>query len=225
MNFQALVDKPALLAHFRVNALLSIPFPETNAMFKTSSKLVSLAAAVLIALPAAAGDFGGNVFPRHHDRGHAGGIGYGNIGQGMGHRGVANGFASGSVIRHRGTSIVGNYGGWNNGPRQIAGGYDGYRPHPGRGRFIQRFSSPSSNFARSNIVIIDQRGEARAPSGTYAGTSYAYETDGGTYVGGYGYAGYGYQPTVRLAPMAKVIHVNNRRNACSYEQGVCVIRP
>lgn len=190
-------------------------------MFKTSSKLVSLTAAVLIALPAAAGDFGGNFVPRHHDRGHGGGIGYGNFGNGIGHRG----FASGSVIRHRGTSIIGNYGGWNNGPRQIAGGYDGYRPHPGRGRFIQRFSSPTSNFARSNIVIIDQRGEARAPSGTYAGSSYAYETDGGTYVGGYGYAGYGYQPTVRLAPMAKVIHVNNRRNPCSYEQGVCVIRP
>ena len=70
-------------------------------MFKTSSKLVSLAAAVLIALPAAAGDFGGNFVPRHHDRGHGGGIGYGNVGQGMGHRGIANGFASGSVIRHR----------------------------------------------------------------------------------------------------------------------------
>ncbi len=180
-------------------------------MFKTSSKLVSLAAAALIALPAAAGDFGGNVVTRHHDRGHGGGSGYGDIGRGMGHRDIANGFASGSIIRHRGTSIIGNYGGWDNGSRTIAGGYDGYRPHPGRGRFIQRFSSPTSNFARSNIVIIDQRGQARAPSGTYAG--------------GYGYAGYGYQPTVRLAPMAKVIHVNNRSNACSYEQGVCVIRP
>lgn len=173
-------------------------------MLKTSSKLVSLAAAVLIALPAVAGDFGGNPFPRHHDRGHGGGIGNG----------------SGSlVIRHRGTSITGNYGGWNNGPRNIAGGYDGYIKHPRRGRYIQRFSSSASNVAR-NIVIIDQRGEARAPSDIYAGS--AYESGGGTYVGGYGY---GYQPAVRLAPMAKVIRVNNRSNACSYEQGVCVIRP
>ncbi|MBB3966890.1 hypothetical protein [Rhizobium metallidurans] len=197
-------------------------------MLNTPSKLVSLAAAVLIALPATAGDFGGNPSPRPHNRGYDRGMAQGVVGHGggIGRRDIANGVASGSlVIRHRGTSVVGDYGGWGNGPRRIAGGYDGFRPKPGRGRFIQRFSSASSNVARNNIVIIDRRGEARAPSGTYAGSSYAYGADGGTYVGGYGYSGYGYQPATRLAPMAKVINIRNARNPCSYEQGVCVIRP
>lgn len=191
-------------------------------MWKTPSKLVSVAIATLVALPAMAGDFGGNPFPRHHGSGHLGvgqqGVGY----QGIGKRGSAT--HGQRIIHHQGSSVVGSTGGWNRGQIRFAGNDDKFRPHPGRGSFIQRFSSPSSDFARTNVVIINQAGQDQGPGGTYAGSSYAFQANGGTYVGASGYTLYGYQPTVRLAPMAKVITVATRRNPCSYEAGVCVIR-
>jgi hypothetical protein len=213
------MDKPALLAHFRVNALLRIRFPETSAMWKTPSKLVALAVAALVALPAMAGDFGGNPFPRHH-----GGSYQGHAGYRAGPLGVRT--PRSLVIRHQGPSVIGTSGGWNGRSLRFAGNDGRFHQHFGRGSYIKRISpSSSQDFARNNIVIIDERGVSRAPSGTYAGSSYPYETDGGTYVGGYGYGSYGDRRTVKLAPMAKVISVAQRRNPCSYEQGVCVIRP
>lgn len=189
-------------------------------MWKTPSKLVSLAVAALIALPAMAGDFGGNTFPRHHGSARQGG--YQGTSQGLilGHRAPGQ-----LVIRHQGRSIIGNASGWNSGAIRFAGNDDTFRPHPSRGRYIQRFSSSSSDFARNNVVIINQAAQDQGQGGTYAGSSYAFQANGGTYVGASGYTLYGYQPTVRLAPMAKVINVAHRRNACSYEAGVCVIRP
>jgi hypothetical protein len=224
MIFQAPMDKPPLLAHFRVNALLRIWFPETSAMWKTSSKLVSLAVAMLIALPAMAGDFGGSPFPRHHGGGHRG-AGYQGSGfQGSGFQG--SGQHGQLIIRHQGASVIGQSGGWNRGQMRFAGNHDGFRgKNPWRrGGFIQRFSSPSSSFARNNVLIINRTGQDQRQGGTYAGSSYAFEANGGTYIGANGYAIYGYRPTVRLAPMAKVITVSTRRNPCSYEAGVCVIR-
>ncbi|MDM9621425.1 hypothetical protein QTL94_13800 [Rhizobium sp. S96] len=193
------MDNPALLAHFRVNALLSIRFPETSAMWKTSSKLVSLAIATLIALPAAAGDFGGRAFPRHH--------GFGN-----------------------GPSLVGQHGGWRSVPagftgRHFADGHDGFDRRHFRNRLLKRFDSPSTNFARNNVVIVVQGAQAGGAADTYAGSSFVYDANGGTYVGGSSGSFYRYQPTVALAPVAKVINVTAKSSGCSYEAGVCVIRP
>jgi hypothetical protein len=85
----------------------------------------------------------------------------------------------------------------------------------------QRYTQPQP----ARIVLMDR--QYAADVGTYAGTADIYQADGGTYVVGYG--GYGsdqYQGRpVTLRPRAKVIDVKLARNACSYEAGVCVIRP
>jgi hypothetical protein len=199
MILQRLVDIPRLLAHFCVNVLLSIGIPEIDAMLKTSSKLVSLAVAALIALPAAAGDFGGRSFQRHH------------------------GFS------HNGPSVFGHSGRWGNRTARFTGGnfagsYDRFGGHE-RNRLLKRFYSPSTNYARNNVIIVVQPAQGDLYGGTYSGSSFAYEANGGTYVGGSGYSSYGSEPSVKLAPMAKVIDVAAKKNGCSYEAGVCVIRP
>jgi hypothetical protein len=204
------VDIPLLLAHFRVNVLLSIGFPEIDAMLRTSSKLVSLAIAALIALPAAAGDFGGRSFQRHN-------------GFGFGHSGP-------SLFGHRGPSVFGHNRGWSNSPARFmgahfAGGYDSFGRGHERNRLLKRFYSPSTSYTRNNVVIVVQPAQGAGPGGTYSGSSFAYETNGGTYIGGSGYSLYGSERAVKLAPMAKVIDVAAKGSSCSYEGGVCIIRP
>ncbi|MFS8111965.1 hypothetical protein QD460_09615 [Rhizobium jaguaris] len=87
----------------------------------------------------------------------------------------------------------------------------------------QRYRQPQP----ARIILMDPQYAASA--GTYAGTTSVYQADGGTYVLGYGgnggYGGYQSQPATPLKPRAKVINVKLARNACSYEAGVCVIRP
>jgi|UPI00068A86C5 hypothetical protein len=213
MILQGLVDIPLLLAHFRVNVLLSIGFPEIDAMLKTSSKLVSFAIAALIALPAAAGDFGGRSFQRHHGFGHSNPSVFGHS-SGWGMRPARFGHSSGWGMRP--ARFTGGY---------FAGSYGGFGRGHERNRLLKRFYSPSTNYARSNVVIVVQPPQGEGSGGTYSGSSYAYEADGGTYVGGGGYSPYRPEPTLKLAPMAKVIDVAVKKNSCSYEAGVCVIRP
>ncbi|MBY2939403.1 hypothetical protein HF264_06650 [Rhizobium leguminosarum] len=100
-----------------------------------------------------------------------------------------------------------------------------YRNRKERMPFLKQFSSPATNrIARNNLIVVLPQTQGGDGGGTYAGSSYVYQVDGGTYVGG---NGYGY-PTARpelLAPKAKVIDIAVRDDPCSYEANVCVIRP
>jgi hypothetical protein len=91
--------------------------------------------------------------------------------------------------------------------------------------FLKQFSSPATNrFARNNLIVVVPQAQGGG-GGTYAGSSYVYQADGGTYVGG---DGYGFYPTARpeqLAPKAKVIDIAVQDDPCAYEANVCVIRP
>ncbi|MDL2406277.1 hypothetical protein PY650_11550 [Rhizobium calliandrae] len=82
----------------------------------------------------------------------------------------------------------------------------------------QRYQQPQP----ARIVLMDR--QYAADVGTYAGTADIYQADGGTYVVGYG-GGYDQSEPAAPMPRAKVIDVKHARNACSYEAGVCVIRP
>ncbi|QND48617.1 hypothetical protein HB780_23850 [Rhizobium lusitanum] len=84
----------------------------------------------------------------------------------------------------------------------------------------QRSAQPQPN----RIVLMDR--QYAADIGTYAGTADIYRADGGTYIVGYGgYDRYPGKPATRLKPRAQVIDVKLAGNACSYEAGVCLIRP
>ncbi|KQV73193.1 hypothetical protein [Rhizobium sp. Root1220] len=167
-------------------------------MFRTTSKLLSLVLTGLIALPAAAGDFGGHSFPRHR---------------------------SGSFIGHHAPFAVGRpFVGRNDGRMRFASGYGRFGDHRFRDRLLKRVYSPYGRYGGNNVVVVVQPSGSNGGGGTYAGSSYAYETSAGTFVTGSGYS-YAPQRTAYLAPMAKVIDVATKGSSCSYEAGVCVIRP
>ncbi|MBY5773562.1 hypothetical protein V7796_04015 [Rhizobium laguerreae] len=100
-----------------------------------------------------------------------------------------------------------------------------YRNRKERMPFLKHFSSPATNrVTRNNIVVVVPQAQ-RDGGDTYAGTSYVYQADGGTYVGG---ERYGFYPRARhepLAPKAKVIDIAVQDDPCDYEANVCVIRP
>ncbi|EJC68438.1 hypothetical protein Rleg5DRAFT_4203 [Rhizobium leguminosarum bv. viciae WSM1455] len=99
-----------------------------------------------------------------------------------------------------------------------------YRNRKERMPFLKQFSSPATNrVARNNLIVVVP--QAQGDGDTYAGTSYVYQADGGTYVGG---ERYGFYPPARrepLAPKAKVIDIAVQDDPCAYEANVCVIRP
>ncbi|MQB45322.1 hypothetical protein [Rhizobium sp. ICMP 5592] len=102
-----------------------------------------------------------------------------------------------------------------------------HRPfhHSGPHR-LQEISWPqrSAQPQPDKIVLMDR--QYAADIGTYAGTADVYQANDGTYVLGYGgYGQYPGKPATRLRPRAQVIDIKLARNACSYEAGVCVIRP
>ncbi|MEF0942056.1 hypothetical protein [Rhizobium sp. BR 362] len=103
----------------------------------------------------------------------------------------------------------------------------GHRPFRYRGlvqlqqiSWPQRYTQPQP----ARIILMDRQYAAEV--GTYAGTADMYQGDGGTYIVGYGggYDPYRGEPAA-LKPRAKVIDIKRAGNACSYEAGVCVIRP
>jgi len=101
-----------------------------------------------------------------------------------------------------------------------------YRNRKERMPFLKQFSSPATNrIARSNLIFVLPQAQGGDSGGTYAGSSYAYQVDGGTYVGGDGYGFYPAPRPEQLAPKAKVIDVAVQDDPCAYEANVCIIRP
>ncbi|WP_081687942.1 hypothetical protein [Rhizobium mesoamericanum] len=199
-----LLDNSRLLAHFAVNALLTIPFLEIRAMLKTLSMLVSFIAAALIALPASATDFGKDSLFRHDGRG---------------------------FMRHRVPTIVGRpFRGWSDGRLRFSDGSSRFDRRHGRTPLIKRASFPYrgnsgfGGYGGRSVIVLVQPPVSGGVNGTYAGSSYVYDTNGGTYVSASGYS-LGSQRAITLAPMAKVINVTANGSDCSFEAGVCVIRP
>ncbi|ACS58222.1 hypothetical protein [Rhizobium leguminosarum] len=163
-------------------------------MFRSLSAVALLALSVLAALPAEAGD-------RRNDH------------RFPGHR---HAFHGGLLLGERAI--------WRDRGIRFDNAYR-YRNRKERMPFLKQFSSPATNrIARNNLIVVLPQTQGGDGGGTYAGSSYVYQVDGGTYVGG---NGYGY-PTARpelLAPKAKVIDIAVRDDPCSYEANVCVIRP
>ncbi|MBY5353171.1 hypothetical protein HFO94_06380 [Rhizobium leguminosarum] len=163
-------------------------------MFRSLSAVALLALSALAALPAEAGDRRDD----HRFPGH----------------------------RHdfHGGLFLGERIGWRDRGIRFDNAYR-YRNRKERMPFLKQFSSPATNrIARNNLIVVLPQTQGGDGGGTYAGSSYVYQVDGGTYVGG---NGYGY-PTARpelLAPKAKVIDIAVRDDPCSYEANVCVIRP
>ncbi|HEX8045290.1 hypothetical protein [Rhizobium sp.] len=102
-----------------------------------------------------------------------------------------------------------------------------HRPfhHSGSHRLQEiSWSQRSAQPQPDKIVLMDR--QYAADIGTYAGTADVYQANDGTYVLGYGgYGRYPGKPATQLRPRAQVIDIKLARNACSYEAGVCVIRP
>ncbi|WP_064707978.1 hypothetical protein [Rhizobium bangladeshense] len=164
-------------------------------MFPRLSRVTLLALAALAALPAMAGE-------RRDDHRFSG------------HRRVFHdGFQLGERVswRDRGIRFDSAY---------------GHRHGRKRMPMLKQFSpAGASRIARGSLVVLLPQAAGGHGGGSYSGSSYVYETDGGTYVGR---DSYGYYPAIRpepLAPKAKVIDVAIQDDPCSYEANVCVIRP
>lgn len=125
---------------------------------------------------------------------------------------------------HHGRSgtVLGERPHWDYGGARFA--RDNHRHLRDRMRFLKRFSPPA-RYTSSNIVVLAPQFQDGGNGGIYAGSSYAYQVDGGTYVGGDGYAAYRIARPERLAPKAKIIDIVAQRDPCAYEAGVCIIRP
>lgn len=168
------------------------------------SKAVALVLSLLVAFPAMADDFRGGHRPfRHH----------------------------GVVQRHHSISLFDRRHDFR--PRRVTRFADGTVLRFGRHdrdqrpRHLRRMASANtySSRARTGAILVVNRSYGSDLGGTYAGSGYAFTADGGTYVMADGYFGYPGAARQNLAPKAKVIDVSRRRNPCSYEAGVCVIRP
>ena len=101
-----------------------------------------------------------------------------------------------------------------------------YRNRKERMPFLKQFSSPATNrVARNNLIVVVPQAQGGGGGDTYAGSSYVYQANGGTYVGGDGYGFYPPARSEQLAPKAKVIDIAVQDDPCAYEANVCVIRP
>lgn len=164
-------------------------------MFRNLSAVTLLALSALAAFPAAAGE-------RHNDH------------RFPGHR---NAF-------HRGL-LLGEHVGWRDRGLRFDNSY-GHGHGRDRVRLLKQFSSPATNrVVRSNLIFVAPEMRDAGYNGTYSGSSYAYQVDGGTYVGGDGYGSYPATRPEQLAPKAKVIDIAVQDDPCAYEANVCVIRP
>lgn len=164
-------------------------------MFRSLSAVTLLALSALATLPAEAGD-------RRSDH------------RFPGHRHAVHGGL-----------FLGERAGWRDRGIRFDNAYR-YRNRKERMPFLKQFSSPATNrIARSNLIFVLPQAQGGDSGGTYAGSSYAYQVDGGTYVGGDGYGFYPAPRPEQLAPKAKVIDVAVQDDPCAYEANVCIIRP
>ncbi|MFT4182045.1 MAG: hypothetical protein QM636_09010 [Rhizobium sp.] len=100
--------------------------------------------------------------------------------------------------------------------------YRKHRPHHDSGLFrLHEISAPQDPAQPQPAGIVFTARQHAADFNTAGG----FEASGGTYV--FGYGGYGPYPDAPrpLRPRAKIIDVRLAGSACSYEAGVCVIRP
>lgn len=96
--------------------------------------------------------------------------------------------------------------------------------HP---RHLQRLASGDFSTERGSGIAVQVGNRADYDFiSNDAGASDSFRTAAGTYSVGYGDAGYVQdRPAPALMPRAKIIDVATMHDACSYENGVCVIRP
>lgn len=98
--------------------------------------------------------------------------------------------------------------------------------HHGRDRYVRlrQFSPVYNGYGIRSSVAAAYQNAGQSFEGTYAG-SYAYDVDGGTYIGANGYGVYGTVNPVPTTRKAKIIDVALQDDPCEYEANVCVIRP
>ncbi len=97
--------------------------------------------------------------------------------------------------------------------------------HMRRNHFRMLASRDFSTRRGGGIAVIERPQPDYDFIGNYAGSVDVYQANGGTYVTGYGDGGYTGSSAPVMAPRAKIIDVARTRNGCTYENGVCVIRP
>jgi len=96
----------------------------------------------------------------------------------------------------------------------------------GRVRHLRMLSSNGQPAERGSGISVVEHGEVRDSfAGSYSGSLDVYHADGGTYVTGYSDGGHDGPSVLLLRPRAKIIDIAKAGDACSYENGVCVIRP
>jgi hypothetical protein len=186
-----------------------------------------------MAAPLMAADFhghGGSVFPHGF---HGGGFG----------RHVAGGYdfnrrggmprpgPDRSRFQHRGFDDAGNDRGltapngmWRRNRDDRFGQQDfGNRVHGNHPHVLA--SGDFSTRRGSGVSVINRSQPDYDVISNYAGSVDVYHANGGTYISGYSDGGDGGQSNTTIRPRSKVIDVARMRNACAYENGVCVIRP
>lgn len=91
-------------------------------------------------------------------------------------------------------------------------------------RYLRAIASPGGYAYGGGVAVVFADRQYAQSAGTYVGGSDVYQGTGGTYATGYSF-GRPAEPAGYLRPTARVINVRTAANPCSYERGVCVIRP
>jgi hypothetical protein len=205
-------------------------------VFGTRTAALAAAMTAVLSLPVEAGDFGG------FNGGFNGGGGFNNGNAVFRHRAIKGSFLEhrfdtrrnfdlrrGLPVTERDRLLPIDRHDFRRGADFARNGrfvYDGMgyaeASRYGPRRIDQLGGTSYSNGDSSVMVVVGNRSDYDT-FGTYAGS--AYGPNGGAYVVSSGYPLYGGAPPAGSQSGAKIINVTKMRNACSYEHGVCVIRP
>lgn len=204
-------------------------------MFGNLQKFGMLFAGVVLCLsttaPSIAADFhghGGNVFYRGHYSGRFnGGAGQAN----NFHGGTPHWGGNRSGFEHRyftgnryDRGMTAQNGRWRHDNNERFGSQSfGNHLHGNRPRML---ASRDLSIQRGSGISVIQRNQPDYDFiSNYAGSTDVYQANGGTYVTGYGDGGGQDGSVQRTRPRSKMIDVSRMHDACSHENGVCVIRP